>query len=74
LELDISLHYPDVKASVTFLVGDVDKYYETINKKGIGVSEPCNSHLELRKIKFYTSEGIPIIIHGPTNHSPRGIG
>ena len=73
LDLDVSTHYPDAKVSLSFLVKDVDQYFETINKKGINVSEPCGSHLGLREIKFCTSEGIQIIIHSPTGQSPEWI-
>jgi len=73
LDLDVSIHYPDVKVSLAFLVSDVDKYFDLISNKGINVSEPCDSHLGLREIKFCTSEGIQIIIHCLTDQSPEWI-
>jgi hypothetical protein len=73
LDLDVSIHYPDVKVSLAFLVSDVDKYFDLISNKGLNVSEPCDSHLGLKEIKFCTSEGIQIIIHSPTDQSPEWI-
>ncbi len=70
LDLNISTHNPDNKVSLSFLVQDVDEYYKTIKGKGISVSEPYDSHLGLREIKFSDEEGFQIVIHSPTDKSP----
>jgi catechol 2,3-dioxygenase-like lactoylglutathione lyase family enzyme len=70
LDLNISVHNPQKKISLSFLVQDVNIYYEKIKVKGIQVSEPSDSHLGLREIKLQDKQGLQIIIHSPTDKSP----
>ena len=70
LDLNISTHNPDNKVSLSFLVHDVDVYYKMIKGKGIPVSEPYDSHLGLREIKFSDKEGFQLKLHSPTDKSP----
>jgi hypothetical protein len=70
LDLDISIHNPEKKVSLSFLVQELDIYYDKIKEKGIQVSEPCDSHLGLREIKFQDKAGFQIVIHSPTDKSP----
>jgi catechol 2,3-dioxygenase-like lactoylglutathione lyase family enzyme len=70
LDFVISIHNPEKKVSVSFLVKDVNVCYKSIKEKGIQVSEPCDSYLGLREIKVQDKEGFQIVIHSPTDKSP----
>ncbi|MEZ4654809.1 MAG: VOC family protein [Candidatus Eisenbacteria bacterium] len=56
LDVAVSVHFPG-RASVSFLVDDIDAYAAMLREKGLEVEEPKDSHLGMRAISLEDPDG-----------------
>lgn len=71
VDLNISKHNSVNKVSLSFLVKDVNTFIEMMKEKQVELDEPYDSHLGMRAITLTDNDGCRIVIHSPTDASPK---
>ena len=70
LDVDASWHFPG-KASISFLVDDIDAFVKDLRARGIKVEDPEESHLGMRAFALEDPDGHRVEIQSPTEKSPQ---